>query len=50
MVDEPPRGQAGQPDDTRFRLPLRHAGEPASRYVERLTRATDELRSHPPRG
>jgi hypothetical protein len=47
MVDEPPRGQSGQPDDARFRLPLRHAGEPASRYVERLSRATDELRSGP---
>jgi hypothetical protein len=44
MVDEPPRGQSGQPDVARFRLPLRHAGEPASRYVERLSRAADELR------
>ena len=48
MVDEPPRGQSGQPDDARFRLPLRHAGEPASRYVERLSRAADDLRSMPP--
>ena len=48
MVDEPPRGQTGQPDDARFRLPLRHAGEPASRYVERLSRAADDLRSGPP--
>ena len=47
MVDEPPRGQTGQPDDARFRLPLRHAGEPASRYVERLSRAADDLRSGP---
>ena len=47
MVDEPPRGQTGQPDDTRFRLPLRHAGEPARGYVERLSRAADELRSGP---
>jgi hypothetical protein len=45
MVDEPPRGQRGQPDDARFRLPLRHADESASRYVERLSRAADELRS-----
>ena len=47
MVDEPPRGQTGQPDDTRFKLPLRHTGEPASRYVERLSRAADDLRSGP---
>jgi len=48
MVDEPPRGQTGQPDDARFQLPLRHAGEPANRYVERLSRAADDLRTHPP--
>lgn len=48
MVDEPPRGQAGQPDDSRFRLPLRHADESASRYVERLLRAADAVRSLPP--
>ena len=47
MVDEPPRGQTGQPDDTRFKLPLRNAGEPASRYLERLARAADDLRSGP---
>lgn len=45
MVDEPPRGQEGEPDEARFRLPLRHADESASRYVERLSRAADELRS-----
>jgi hypothetical protein len=48
MVDEPPRGQKGQPDDSRFRLPLRHADESASRYVQRLSRAADALRSVPP--
>jgi len=48
MVDEPPRGQEGQPDDSRFRLPLRHADESASRYVERLRRAADAVRSVPP--
>jgi hypothetical protein len=48
MVDEPPRGQEGQPDQARFRLPLRHADESASGYVERLSRAADELRSRPP--
>lgn len=44
MVDEPPRGQTGQPDDARFRLPLRQPGEPADRYIERLSQAADELR------
>ena len=44
MVDEPPRGQKGQPDDSRFRLPLRRADETASHYVQRLLRATDALR------
>jgi hypothetical protein len=47
MVDEPPRGQRGQPDETRFRLPLRRADESASHYVDRLTRAADALRSYP---
>lgn len=45
MVDEPPRGQKGRPDEARFRLPLRNADESASAYVERLARATDELRA-----
>ncbi|PYP76403.1 MAG: hypothetical protein DMD35_18700 [Gemmatimonadetes bacterium] len=48
MVDEPPRGQEGQPDEARFRLPLRHADESATRYVERLSKAADDLRSRPP--
>ena len=48
MVDEPPRGQRGQPDDSRFRLPLRHADETASHYVQRLSRAADALRMLPP--
>jgi len=47
MVDEPPRGQKGQPDESRFRLPLRHADESAGHYVDRLMRAADALRSHP---
>jgi hypothetical protein len=46
MVDEPPRGQKGQPDDVHFQLPLRHADESANAYIERLARAADELRSH----
>jgi hypothetical protein len=46
MVDEPPRGHEGQPDDARFQLPLRAADESASQYVARLSRAADELRTH----
>jgi hypothetical protein len=47
MVDEPPRGQRGHPDDARFRLPLRHADESASAYVQRLRDASAKLRSRP---
>jgi len=47
MVDEPPRGQRGRPDDARFRLPLRHADESASAYVERLRHASATLRARP---
>jgi hypothetical protein len=46
MVDEPPRGHSGKPDDPRFRLPLRHADESAGHYVVRLAQATDGLRPH----
>lgn len=47
MVDEPPRGQKGRPDDARFRLPLRHADESAKAYVERLRQAAAHLRTRP---
>jgi predicted component of type VI protein secretion system len=47
MVDEPPRGREGEPDQARFRLPLRQADESATRYIERLERAADELRGRP---
>jgi hypothetical protein len=47
MVDEPPRGQKGRPDDVHFRLPLRHADESAGAYVERLRHASAALRAHP---
>ena len=47
MVDEPPRGQRGRPDEARFRLPLRRADESASDYVQRLSGAADELRQPP---
>lgn len=46
MVDEPPRGREGLPDDARFRLPLRHDDETASQYVRRLNQASSELRKH----
>jgi hypothetical protein len=46
MVDEPPPGHRGRPDESRFRLPLRAADERAGQYVARLTKAADELRRH----
>ena len=49
MVDEGPRGHTTQPDDRHFALPVRREHEAAAEYVERLGRATDEIRRHPPR-
>jgi hypothetical protein len=46
MVDEPPVGREGTPDDARFRLPLRRADESASDYVRRMDQASRELRKH----
>ena len=46
MVDEPPRGQAAEPDDPHFALPLRKPDEPIRSYLERLARATDMVRRH----
>ena len=46
MVDEPPVGRDGTPDDDRFRLPLRRADENAAAYVRRLDQASRELRKH----
>ena len=46
MVDEPPAGQAGRPDDARFQLPLRRADESAAEYARRLDQASRELRKH----
>ena len=46
MVDEPPPGREGMPDDVRFRLPVRAADETAAQYVRRLNRASSELRKH----
>ena len=50
MVDEGPPGKTAQPDDRHFALPLRRDDESIPRYVERLNRATAELRDHPQRG
>jgi hypothetical protein len=44
MVDEAPRGQRGEPDDPRFRLPRRTDSMPVARYLELLARAMDTLR------
>jgi len=46
MVDEPPVGREGTPDDARFRLPLRRADEGAGDYARRLDQASRELRKH----
>jgi hypothetical protein len=46
MVDEPPTGHEGRPDDERFRLPLRRADESAAAYARRLDQASDELRKY----
>lgn len=44
MVDEPPPGREGKPDDDRFRLPARRADETAGQYVRRLNQLSGELR------
>jgi hypothetical protein len=49
MVDEGPRGHTTEPDDPHFALPLRAEHESVADYVERLARATDEVRRHPRR-
>ena len=47
MMDEPPAGRAGEPDDVHFGLPARHAGEAAKEYLARLAEATARVRKHP---
>ena len=49
MMDEPPAGRAGEPDDVHFGLPARHAGEAAQGYLARLAEATARVRKHPTR-
>jgi hypothetical protein len=50
MMDEAPRGKTAQPDDRHFALPLRRDSESVRQYVERLDRATDDVRRHAQRG
>jgi hypothetical protein len=45
MMDEPPRGQRGEPDNPLFQLPERGAGMSAAEYVDHLARATDKIRT-----
>ena len=47
MVDEAPEGRTTQPDDPHFALPRRNADESVERYVDRLSRATDDVLRHP---
>lgn len=49
MMDEGPDGQTTEPDDRHFALPIRREHESVADYIERLERATDEVRAHPPR-
>jgi hypothetical protein len=49
MMDEGPRGRTTEPDDPHFALPLRGEHESVADYLDRLARATDEVRRHPPR-
>lgn len=46
MVDEPPRGANGQPDDPEFILPRRAADETIGAYIARLDRATVRVQAH----
>ena len=40
MVDEPPPGRAGEPDDPLFIIPARKDGERVANYVARIDAAT----------
>jgi hypothetical protein len=46
MMDEGPLGQVPQPDDPHFTLPKRNDDESVVRYLERIARATDDVRHH----
>jgi len=49
MMDEGPGGRTTEPDDPHFALPVRSEQESVAAYLDRLARATDEVRRHPPR-
>ena len=44
MVDEPPPGARGQPDDPRFLLPQRVASMSVAAYLDRLAKSIDAMR------
>jgi len=48
MMDEPPEGEAPQPDDVHFALPRRGPRESVSNYLVRIQERTDMIRRHPP--
>lgn len=50
MVDEPPPGQAAQPDDPAFVLPARLTGESATWFATRIEAATHQLQRRRPQG
>jgi hypothetical protein len=47
MVDEPPQGARGEPDDPRFLLPQRVATMSVGAYLTRLAQAIDAMRKSP---
>lgn len=49
MMDEGPGGRTAEPDDPHFALPVRTEHESVAGYLDRLARATDAVRRHPPR-
>jgi len=49
MMDEGPGGRTNEPDDPLFALPVRAEHESVAGYLEKLARATDAVRRHPPR-
>jgi hypothetical protein len=49
MVDEGSGRMASEPDDSHFATPVRRDHETIAAYLERLARATDDVRRHRPR-
>ena len=50
MMDEAPRGHTTDPDDPHFALPVRGENESVGAYIDRLSRATDDVRRHSAEG